>query len=55
MLAVLALLGGGAYFARPYLPPWIVQPAEAWLKSLPSQLGIGAPPEPEGSGTATDR
>jgi serine/threonine protein kinase len=31
---VLGLLGGGAYFARPYLPVWIVRPVETWIHQL---------------------
>jgi hypothetical protein len=29
------LLATGAYFARPYLPTWMVAPVEAWVRSLP--------------------
>jgi eukaryotic-like serine/threonine-protein kinase len=43
------LIGGGAYLARPYLPAWIVDPVETWLRQLPAPLGTGgeqpAPPK----------
>ena len=42
LAVVLALLGGGLYFARPYLPGWASRPLEAWLRSLPKPLGSGA-------------
>jgi serine/threonine-protein kinase len=31
---VLVLLGVGGYFARPYLPTWMVEPVEGWLREL---------------------
>ncbi len=37
-VAVAIVLGGGAYFARPYLPAKLVQPVEAWLRGLPRHL-----------------
>ena len=37
-LAVAIVLGGGAYFARPYLPAKLVQPVEVWLRGLPAKL-----------------
>jgi serine/threonine-protein kinase len=40
-LVVLGLLGGAAYFARPHLPPSVVDPVEAWVRSLASRLGLG--------------
>ena len=40
-MLLLILLGGGAYFARPYLPGWLVTPVERWIRGLPSQLGLG--------------
>jgi serine/threonine protein kinase len=42
-MLLLILLGGGAYFARPYLPSWLVTPVEGWIRGLPSQLGLGPP------------
>jgi serine/threonine protein kinase len=35
------ILGVSAYYARPYLPAWVVQPVEAWLRQLPPPLGEG--------------
>ena len=40
-MLLLILLGGSAYFARPYLPGWLVAPVERWIRGLPSQLGLG--------------
>jgi eukaryotic-like serine/threonine-protein kinase len=40
-MLLLILLGGSAYFARPYLPTWLVAPVERWIRGLPSQLGLG--------------
>jgi eukaryotic-like serine/threonine-protein kinase len=37
-LAVVAVLAGGAYFARPYLPASLVRPVEAWLRAVPAKL-----------------
>ena len=39
-------LGGAAYFARPYLPAWMVKPVEAWVRQLPPPLGDPPPPAP---------
>ena len=41
-LLLLALIGGGAYFARPHLPGWVVEPVETWIRALPPPLGDGA-------------
>jgi eukaryotic-like serine/threonine-protein kinase len=40
------ILGVGAYYARPYLPTWVVQPVEEWLRQLPPPLGDGADTAP---------
>jgi hypothetical protein len=37
-----AMLGGSAYVARPYLPTWLVQPVDSWLKSLPVIIDLRA-------------
>jgi serine/threonine protein kinase len=41
---VLVLLGTGAYFARPYLPGWMVRPVEGWIHQLHLPLARPAPP-----------
>jgi serine/threonine-protein kinase len=40
-LFLLILLAGGAYFARPHLPTWVVHPVESWLRSLPLPPPLG--------------
>jgi serine/threonine-protein kinase len=40
----LAVLGGAAYFSRPYLPDWLVEPLQVWWHGLPPPLGAGQPP-----------
>jgi serine/threonine protein kinase len=40
----LAVLGGGAYFARPFLPDWLVEPVQTWWHGLPPPLGSNPPP-----------
>jgi eukaryotic-like serine/threonine-protein kinase len=40
---VLILLGAGAYFARPYLPAWMVDPVESWIRQLPPPIGQPPP------------
>jgi hypothetical protein len=40
-LALVIVLGGGAYFARPYLPARLVRPVETWLRGLPAHLRSG--------------
>jgi eukaryotic-like serine/threonine-protein kinase len=39
---LLVVLGSGAYFARPYLPAWLVQPVENWVRELPGFVGLGS-------------
>jgi serine/threonine protein kinase len=34
LVAVLLLLGGGLYLARPHLPDWAARPLDAWLAKL---------------------
>jgi serine/threonine protein kinase len=41
---VLGGLGAAAYFARPHLPSWLVEPVEGWLHRLPAPLGAGDHP-----------
>jgi serine/threonine-protein kinase len=41
---VLILLGAGAYFAHPYLPAWIVDPVQSWIRQLPPPIGEPPPP-----------
>jgi len=36
---LVALFGGGLYFARPHLPAWARQPIDNWLHHLPAPLG----------------
>ncbi len=43
---VLILLGVGAYFARPYLPAWIVDPVQTWIRQLPPPIGKPQQPPP---------
>jgi eukaryotic-like serine/threonine-protein kinase len=43
---LLVLLGSGGYFARPYLPDWLVQPVEHWVRELPALIGLGEEPGP---------
>jgi serine/threonine-protein kinase len=38
---ILAVLGGGFYFARPHLPAWINQSVDGWFRRLPAPLGSG--------------
>ena len=44
-LLLATVLGCAGYFARPYLPPWLVAPVEArlraWQRRLPPPLGAG--------------
>jgi serine/threonine protein kinase len=41
---VLAVLSGGAYFGRPYIPHWLVASFQLWWDGLPPPLGSGQPP-----------
>jgi eukaryotic-like serine/threonine-protein kinase len=41
-----AAVGVGGYYARPYLPTWVVQPVETWIRQLPPPLGTGNEPIP---------
>jgi serine/threonine-protein kinase len=41
-LVTLTVLSVGGYFARPYLPTWLVEPVEDWLHGLPPPIGGGA-------------
>ena len=41
-----AIVGVGGYYARPYLPSWVVHPVETWLRQLPPPLGEGDKPIP---------
>jgi serine/threonine protein kinase len=34
LVAVLVLLGGGLYFARPHLPAWAARPLDGWLQKV---------------------
>jgi serine/threonine protein kinase len=40
-LLLAVLLGVGGYYARSYLPAWLVRPVEAWLQRLPPPVGVG--------------
>ena len=41
---ILAVLGGGFYFAWPHLPVWAKGPIDTWLRRLPPPLGSGQAP-----------
>ena len=36
------IVGVGGYYARPYLPTWVVEPVETWIRQLPAPSGEGA-------------
>ncbi len=40
------IVGVGGYYARPYLPTWMVEPVETWIRQLPPPLGEGAQSPP---------
>ena len=46
-LVTITALGIGGYFARPYLPSWLVEPVQAWVRGLPPPIGAGQSEAPK--------